>query len=122
MKRITLLFGLLIAPVACQELVDPLPEPANFQGQVARVVGLEPLQLEVNSIEPLDAGVAAYPSSTTVYGADDVRLIRQQDSELEAITAEQIMVGDRVRVWIAAELRSDPVQYSAAQISVEGGT
>lgn len=118
MKRSIIALLAIFTAAACQQLVESLPEPANLQGSVSSISTNETLQLGLEDIASIEGGSGEYPSGTIIHGSADTRILREQSGELEPISRDEIQVGDMVRVWIDAELRSDPPQYSAIQIVV----
>ncbi len=119
-------YMLLLVPLlaACLTLTEPLAEPAAFEGNVMAVAPLDQgrVQLRVETIRPLADPGAGFSDPATVYVEQGTKIFRRDGVELKVIEANDIQIGAKVSIWIGAELRSDPLQYSASQIVVEPGS
>lgn len=119
-------YMLLLVPLltACQTLTEPLAEPAALEGTVMAVAPLDQgrVQLRIETIRPLADPAAVFSDRATVYVEQETKVFRRDGEELKELQAGGIQIGDKVRVWIGAELRSDPPQYNASQVVVEPGS
>lgn len=108
-----------LALTGCQQLVDPLPEPATMEGVVLTYVETATdHQITIQrphgpwskeGCEPCDQAII-HLQPATIYFASRGQLI-------EPATAPDLEVGSKVLVWTTdAELRSLPPQYYGTQV------
>ncbi len=119
-------YMLLLVPLltACQTLTEPLEGPAAFEGTVATVASSNPglFQMRIETVQAIEDPGARFPDPVTVYFGEGTKIFRRDGGELKVIEASDVEIGDKVRIWIGAELRSDPPQYDASQVVIEPGS
>lgn len=117
-------YTLLLVPLlaaACQTLTEPLEGPAAFEGTVATVASSNPgrFQMRIETVQAIEDPGARFPDPVTVYFGEGTKIFRRDGGELKVIEASDVEIGEKVRIWIGAELRSDPLQYGASQVVVQ---
>lgn len=112
----------LLATAACQELVEPLADPPEFEGTVTHVSldGLGSISVALSKA----LGGATFDRAGFNFRAANeapvaAMFVREGNGAAVEASIQDINVGDKVEIWTTGvEMRSDPPQYTATQIVI----